>query len=77
MSALLIFTHLLSLIVPPMAYTLSRSFGLPVLWSLESVFTFPSTQAVARESPKFAHKISPCFIIITVAVEPVNSVAEP
>jgi hypothetical protein len=46
--------NLLSFMVPPMAYTLSLSFGLPVLWSEERGLTAPATQATARVSPRLA-----------------------
>ena len=102
-------SYLLSFIVPPIEQTLSRSFGLLVLWSCDKLLTLPFTCAIALESPIFnviiklirmqicienkyhsyslmyknlklprlAHSRSPCLIRMTVAVEPVNSVADP
>ena len=70
-------TYLFSLMVPPIEKTLSLSWELLVLWSVESVFTRPEREAMARESPKLAQINSPCLMRITQAVEPVNSVALP
>ena len=69
--------YLFSLMVPPMEKTRSLSWELLVLWSVESVFTRPESEAMARESPKLAQINSPCLIRTTQAVEPVNSVALP